>query len=900
MSTPIPTKDPRIVALPAAEIRRRFVEFFAERGHTVVPSASLVPAGDQTLLFTNSGMVQFKDVFVGVERRPYTRAVSSQKCLRLSGKHNDLENVGHTARHNTFFEMLGNFSFGDYFKADAISFAWDFLTKTVGLSPDRLVVSVFGGDPSEPTVPADDEARALWRKVTGFGDERIIGLGLKDNFWQVGETGPCGPCSEIHYFQGDNPDLSLFGAEPGPDGRGWTEIWNLVFMQFEKFPDGTLRALPKPSIDTGMGLERLTMVVQNVRSNYETDLMFPLIRLAQELSGKTYGDEERFDVSMRVLADHSRAVTFLLSEGLLPSNDGHGYPLRKLLRRALRHGRMLGLTEPFFTRFTEAVIDLFGDAYPALRDGRNRIARIVQSEESRFSKALASGMALLDDVFAELQRTGKTVVSATDAFRLYDTFGFPLDLTEQAAAERGMTVDVTGYETEMERQKTRARESWTAVAKVDPRYRDLVSDMPTTQFLGYETTEADGHVLAMIAENTPQKELGEGAKGEVVLDRTPFYAEAGGQIGDTGRLVWDDGEARVLDTRAKIPGYPFHRVEIVHGTLTVGTQCRAIVDVLRRDRIRLNHTATHLLHAALREVLGDHVKQKGSLVAPDRLRFDFTHFAPVDREELRRIEELTNRKIRENIEVQTDLMDLDAALKSGAMALFEEKYGDRVRVLRVGDFSTELCGGTHVRRSGDIGFLKIVSEESISAGVRRIEAVTGSGALERMQQDANVLADVSDRLNSPVPQLSDRLDAILAQLRSQEKEIERLKNRIASGGSSASERSVDIAGVKLLTRSVEELSGSSIRNLADQLKAQVKSGVILIANRQPDKVDLIVALTDDLVGRLDASAIVRAAAAPLGGKGGGRKDFAQAGGKEVQRLDEAIEAGIETVRAALS
>jgi alanyl-tRNA synthetase len=881
------------------ELRNAFVQYFVNRGHTHVSSSSLVPQKDPTLLFVNAGMVQFKDVFIGVEQPTYRRAVTTQKCLRLSGKQNDLENVGHTARHQTFFEMLGNFSFGDYFKAEAIEYAWDFLTRTLGLSKDRVVVSVFGGDPAEPTIRPDDEARGIWRKVTGFPEERVLGLGLKDNFWEMGETGPCGPCSEIHYFLGKDPDLSLFGLEPTLDGRGWTEIWNLVFMQFERAQDGSMRPLPKPSIDTGMGLERLAMVVQGVRSNYETDLIFPLIEKAQELSGRSYGEDDRTDVSMRILADHSRAVTFLLGDGVLPSNVGPGYILRKVLRRALRHGHLLGLQEPFFTHFTETVAEMFGEPYPAVKEGRNRIARIVQAEELRFAKALSKGMELLEGILSDLEARGERVVPGVDAFRLYDTFGFPLDLIEQSAVDRGMVVDASGYQAEMDRQKGRAREAWSGVAKIDAADRDLVAGMPGTEFLGYECTESEGRVVAMIASGRPCKELVAGSRGDVLLDRTPFYAEAGGQIGDTGILAWNGAEARVLDTRGRIPGYHFHSVEVVRGTLGVGTIVRAVVDRARRDRIRLNHTATHLLHAALREVLGEHVKQKGSLVAPDRLRFDFTHFAPMDKDELERIEELTNRKIRENIEVETEVLDLETALRSGAMALFEEKYGDRVRVLRIGDFSTELCGGTHVRRSGDIGFLKIISEESISSGIRRIEAVTGPGALSRVQHDSGVLQDLSQRLNVTPPQLGDRLDVLLRQLKTQEKEIERLRQRLASGAAGAMERTAQIAGVQVITRVVEDLSSSSLRNLADELRTQVKSGAVLLANRQKDKIDLVVAVTKDLASKLDANLILKAIAAPLGGNGGGRKDFAQGAGSNVERLEDGLEAGLQAVRAQL-
>jgi alanyl-tRNA synthetase len=882
-----------------AQLRDSFIRYFVERGHTHVASSSLLPHNDRTLLFTNAGMVPFKDVFVGVEQRPYTRAVSSQKCLRLSGKHNDLENVGQTARHNTFFEMLGNFSFGDYFKQEAIDYAWDFLTRGVGLDPARLWVSVFEGDAE---VPADEEAARYWQDA-GVPPERILRFGRKDNFWQMGETGPCGPCSEIHYYRGESPADPAFNRADLVNGPGDTtmEIWNNVFMQFERFPDGSLKPLPKPSVDTGMGLERLTMVVQGVGSNFETDLMFPLVELAQELTGKGYGEREQDDISMRVLADHARAVAFLLGEGLLPSNVGQGYSLRQLLRRALRHGRLLGLDKPFFTRFTDKVADMFGEVYSELRANRQRVARIVLGEEERFAKALDKGLEVLGGIVAEVKARGESVIPGERAFLLYDTFGFPLDLTLETAKDHGLGVDEAGYRAEMERQKATARESWTGGANIDPVLREAVASLPATQFLGYDSDEADATVLALIADGQAAEALEAGQSGEAVLDQSPFYAEAGGQIGDAGSFEWEGGEARVLGTRGRIPGYAFHQVEIRRGTLRAGMRLRATVEAALRNRTRLNHTATHLLHAALREVLGDHVKQAGSYVGPDRLRFDFTHFAALDANEKQQIEELTNRKIRENIDVATEVMDLDAAMQSGAMALFGEKYAGRVRVLRIGDFSTELCGGTHARRSGDIGLFKIVSEESIKAGVRRIEALTGPAAVELVQKEHDLLQELTRLLNTTPEALPERVEAVVRQLRHSDKELERLKTKLASGAAGSSEKIVQVAGVPVLARKVEELGDSSLSNLADELKAQIKSGVVVLVNRHPDRVALRVAVTKDLTGRLNAVDIVRAAAAPVGGKGGGgRPEFAQAGGKEPEGIDAAIEAAIEKVRAALA
>ncbi len=864
----------------AAQLRKEFLQFFEGHGHRVIPSSSLLPQDDPTLLFTNAGMVPFKSVFMGLEEREYRRAATSQKCIRLSGKHNDLENVGHTARHNTFFEMLGNFSFGDYFKKEAIGLAWEFLTEKVGLDPSRLHATVFR---------EDDEAEAIWRKTIGLPASQVSRRDEKDNFWSMGETGPCGPCSEIHFDRGTG------SAED--EGDRFLEVWNLVFMQFERQADGTLKRLPKPSIDTGMGLERLAMVVEGVDSNYETSLLWPLIQLGQELTGKEYGALEQESVSLRILADHARAVTFLLADGLLPSNEWQGYVLRKVLRRALRHGHLLELGGPFFSRFTDGVIDLYKDAYKELIPLRGKIGRIVTSEELRFTKTLSKGLELVNGLLDSLDERGDKVIPGQEAFRLYDTYGFPLDLTVEAARDRGFTVDQSGFQRAMDHQKERARESWNAASKAAPVYRELAADLPQTEFLGdlhglpgEPAEEIEARVLGILRDGKIRDRLETGQSGEIVLDRTPFYAEAGGQVADRGILRWQGGRAEVSDAQARIQGTTFHGVTLLEGSLLVGTACSPQIDGEWRKKVRLNHTATHLLHAALREVLGEHVKQKGSLVAPRRLRFDFTHFTQLDDEEIRRVEEITNSKILENLAVETNVMALDQAIEAGAMALFGEKYGQQVRVVKLGSFSTELCGGTHARRSGDIGLCKIVSEESVAAGVRRIEAVTGTEALAYAQQAQALLKNLSQTLSSSLKDLPQRAQSLLHQLKEQEKLVEELRQKLAAG-STAKQEVRRINGVELLCRTVEELGRSGMRNLADELKKELPDGgVILLVNRHANKVDLVVATAGEGGKKLDAAGIVRAAAKPLGGKGGGRRDFAQAGGKELSKLQEAIEA----------
>ena len=851
------------------EIRRRFLDFFATRGHRVVKSSSLVPANDPTLLFTNAGMNQFKDVFLGLEKRDYTRATTSQKCVRAGGKHNDLENVGRTRRHQTFFEMLGNFSFGDYFKKDAIAFAWELVTgrEWFHLPKEKLYVTVFR---------EDDEAFALWQSEAGVPAARIFRCDEKDNFWAMGDTGPCGPCSEIHYDMG--PEASDEGHAdcrvPCECGR-YVEIWNLVFMQFDRDASGRMTPLPKPSIDTGMGLERTTAVLQGKLSNFDTDLLRPLIERAEEISGRAYGEEARADVSLRILADHARAAAFLVNDGVLPSNEGRGYVLRKILRRGIRHGRMLGMEKPFLYQLTGTVAELMREPYPELLESVQRVARVVKDEEQRFGHSLALAL-------KEFERTVEEVAPAKTlpgekVFHLYDTFGLALDLMQEIAGERGLAIDEPGFQAEMEKQRERARASWKGGEKgtAAPIYR-LLLENGRTQFEGYDALRAaDCRVLAIVRGGGSLKELGPGERGEVLLDHTPFYAEAGGQVGDTGVFLHGSEEVAVVeDTYAPVPGLIVHKVlarEPLRGDELVTAQVR---DHSRRSTMR-NHTATHLMHAGLRRVLGPHVKQAGSVVEPGRLRFDFTHYTAMDPSEIEEVERLVNEQILDNSEVRTDVMDLDAALKTGAMALFGEKYGERVRVVQVPGFSTELCGGTHVRRTGDIGVFKILSESSISAGVRRIEAITAEKVLEYQQQTVQAL-------ESSVERLTQRERAL-------EKQVEQLRMKIAHARLSELVDLVrPVKDVPVLSARVEAMDRGQMRSLVDALRNKMRSGVIVLGSAEDGKVSLVAAVSKDLTGRLHAGKIAKAVAEKVGGTGGGRPDLAEAGGKDASQLDKAL------------
>jgi alanyl-tRNA synthetase len=874
--------------LGAADTRRAFLEFFRERGHTVVPSSPLVPGNDATLLFTNAGMVQFKDVFLGKDRRDYVRATSSQRCVRAGGKHNDLENVGYTARHHTFFEMLGNFSFGDYFKRDAIRFAWELLTEKLQLDPARLWVTVFRDD---------DEAADIWLKEIGVSPTRFSRLGEASNFWAMGDTGPCGPCSEVFYDHG--PEVP--GGPPGSpdeDGDRFVEIWNLVFMQFDRTADGKLTPLPKPSVDTGMGLERMAAVLQGVHSNYDIDLFRNLIRAAADLAHT----KDLESSSLRVIADHIRACTFLIVDGVLPANEGRGYVLRRIIRRAARHGYKLGIEEPFFYKLVPVLEREMCAAYPELTRGRELAERVLKQEEERFAETLANGIELLDEVIARVltaggaRQGGSAVIPGDTVFKLYDTFGFPADLTADIARERGLTIDQAGFDVAMEEQRRRSQEA----SKFGVGDHGVTFVDERTTFKGHEGLESEGRVVALLKGGSSVDELRQGEEGEVVLDRTPFYAEAGGQVGDTGSLTGAGSRFLVNDTIKRGAAHA-HLGRISEGAIRVGDLLRAQVDAERRRAITLNHTATHLLHAALRRKLGTHVQQKGSLVAPDRLRFDFSHFQPVTAAELTDIERLVNAQIRRNAPAETQLMGYESAVAAGAMALFGEKYDKDVRVLRVGDFSMELCGGTHVQRAGDIGLFKILSESGVASGVRRIEAITGEAAVEYVEQNDALLRDLAQLLRGSREDVKDKVQDALERIRQMEKEVRSLKDRLASGqGADLASGAVDVGGVKIVAMKVEGADAGALRSAVDRLKDRLKSAVVVLASVEgPEKVVLVAGVTADQTARIKAGELAGVIAAKVGGRGGGRPDFAQAGGNNPAALDAALASVPDLVRARL-
>src|SRR6056297_3780887 len=863
-----------------AEIRREFLEFFAVREHRIVRSSSLVPGNDPTLLFTNAGMVQFKDVFLGAEKRDYKRATTAQRCVRAGGKHNDLENVGYTARHHTFFEMLGNFSFGDYFKREAIEFAWEFLTKNCGFSPERLWVTVYADD---------DEAARIWLDEIGVDPARLSRIGDKpgkryesDNFWAMGDTGPCGPCTEIFYDHG--PKIS--GGPPGSpdeDGDRYIEIWNLVFMQFDRSADGTMRPLPAPCVDTGMGLERLAAILQGGHSNYDIDLFRHLIRSAARLTGSDDPDSP----SLKVIADHIRACAFLVVDGVLPANEGRGYVLRRIIRRAIRHGYKLGCKELFFSRMVEPLAEVMGEAYPELEDKQAFVAEVLAREEQRFGETLDQGMKLLEQAIADMPDAR---IPGDVAFKLYDTFGFPIDLTRDIARERDLSVDDEGFEQAMGEQRARARAAG-SFGGGDGLPADLIASLPKTEFLGYQSTATDSaEVVAIVADGESVDVLTTGQKGLVILDRTPFYAESGGQMGDTGQLAGAGVGFEGSDTRKLAGGFHGHEGTLREGRLKVGDRVAAQIDTARRADIVRHHSATHLLHAALREVLGEHVQQKGSLVAPDRLRFDFSHHDPVSEAELTTIERMVNQQIQANAEAEAREMSFDAAMEAGALAFFGDKYGDEVRVLRFGDFSVELCGGTHVDRMGDIGAFKIISETGISSGVRRIEAVAGQVAIDWLQRQDQTLKTVSGRLKTSPEQLDERVEQLLARSRDLEKELERLKSKLASAaGSDLASSAVDLGEYKLIAAELEGVDPNGLRETVDQLKNKLGSGVVVLGTRVGTGVRLVAGVTQDLTARFKAGEVVNHVAAQVGGKGGGRPDFAQAGGTEPEGLRAALD-----------
>jgi len=863
------------------EVRSKFLDFFAQKSHTVVASSSLVPGNDPTLLFTNAGMVQFKDVFTGQDKRPYTRAASSQRCVRAGGKHNDLENVGYTARHHTFFEMLGNFSFGDYFKHDAIRYAWEFVTSPswLGLDPKRLCVTVYA---------EDDEAYDIWNREVGVPAERIVRIGdnkgaryASDNFWSMGDTGPCGPCTEIFYDHDPDGSKGIWGGMPGSpeeDGDRWIEIWNVVFMQFERAKDGTMTKLPKPSVDTGMGLERISAVMQGVTNNYDIDLFRHLTAAVAKLAGVAQGSS----ASLNVIADHIRASCFLICDGVLPSNEGRGYVLRRIMRRAIRHGYKLGMNEPFFYQLVAPLAEVMGDAYPELRQQQATLEKAIRAEEDSFAITLDKGMKLLDGALASLD--GKTIPGEI-VFKLYDTYGFPVDLTADIARERELTIDLEGYEREMEAQRERARAASKFGASEDLRHEGEASC-----FVGYDGLVHDqARVIALYREGKPADALGAGESGVVVLDHTPFYAEGGGQVGDRGTLSAEGMSFEVGDTQKVGNGGFGHRGQLITGSLKVGDLVKAEVsESLRRATMR-NHSATHLLHRALREVLGSHVAQKGSLVNEARTRFDFSHGAPLSAAEIAEIETRVNRAILANVPVTAELMAYDEAIAAGAMALFGEKYGDEVRVLAMGSYSTELCGGTHVTRTGDIGLFKIVAEGGVASGVRRVEAVTGENAVKLIQELWQERAEMAATLSTPPKDLLARVQQIPEDFKARDRDIAALKGKLASAaGSDLAAQAKPVAGTRLLSARVDGVEGNDLRGLLDQLKNKLGSGIVLLGSANGAKVSLIAGVTSDLTGKVKAGELVNFVAQQVGGKGGGRPDMAQAGGTDPSQLDTAI------------
>ena len=872
--------------MTSAQLRRAFLDYFASKDHQVVASSSLIPGNDPTLLFTNAGMVQFKDVFLGQDKRSYTRAVTAQRCVRAGGKHNDLENVGYTARHHTFFEMLGNFSFGDYFKREAIAFAWEFLTEVVKLPKEKLWITVYA---------TDDEAFDIWTKEIGVPVERAIRIGdnkgapyASDNFWAMGDTGPCGPCTEIFYDHGDH----IWGGPPGSpeeDGDRFIEIWNNVFMQFNRHADGRMEPLPKPSVDTGMGLERIAAILQNVHSNYEIDTFQGLIKAAAAITGTTDLDNK----SLRVIADHIRSCSFLVADGVMPSNEGRGYVLRRIIRRAVRHGNQLGAKGVFFSKLVAELAVQMGEAYPELIEKQAMIEKVLRMEEEQFGKTLERGLLLLNDALANL--AGSTVIPGEVAFKLYDTYGFPIDLTSDVARERGFTVDQAGFEAAMEAQRKRAQQA----SNFGADYNQALTSKNVTEFTGYSEEHGNAKVVEILRDGEAVTSLIDGQQALIVLDQTPFYAESGGQIGDSGVLKLADGSVFTVVDTIKV-GKAFAHKGTLAGTLQLNDRVEAVIDSARRDAIKKNHSATHLLHAALRQVLGEHVTQKGSLVRPERLRFDFSHFEAVKADEIRALEVLVNQQIQQNHEVSTRLMNLEAAKAAGAMALFGEKYDDDVRVLSMGAFSTELCGGTHVARTGDIGLFKIVVESGIAAGVRRIEAVTGEGAiahLHKLEQQAQLVASM---LKGDVMSIAERVTQALDKSKSLEKELEQAKAKMASAaGASLLDKVVQINGVKVLIADLPGADAKAFRTMVDELKVKLGSGVILLATAADDKVSLIAGVTKDLTDKVQAGALISWAAEQVGGKGGGKPDLAQAGGTNVAALPGVLAAATGYLSAKL-
>ena len=864
------------------QIRERFLKFFESLRHKKVASASLIPVDDPTLYFTNAGMVPFKNYFTGAQKVPYPRATSSQKCLRVSGKHNDLENVGRTARHHTFFEMLGNFSFGDYFKREAIRYAWDFLTLELKLPKDRLWVTVY---------EKDDEAAELWKKEAGVSPDRILRFGDKDNFWSMGETGPCGPCSEIYYDYGDKYGCGKSTCAMGCSCDRFVEIWNLVFMQFERLADSQggikTRPLPKPSIDTGMGLERLAAIVQGGHSNYESDLFTPLIHEVERLTGKSYGKEEEMDVSIRVLSDHIRACAFLIADGVQPSNDGRGYVLRRILRRAIRHGKNLGMNEPFFYKLSDRVRKEMSGVYPELESQKEIITRTIRSEEEKFLETLDKGLGMIREELERVKGTKEKVISGEIVFKLYDTYGFPIDLTEQIALEHSLSIDMAGFEELMEMQKGRGRRAWkgSASSKAKEIYQELARENLSSTFTGYHLLEGKAPVSSLIKDDKRVEKAKAGDEVEVLTKETPFYPEGGGQVGDQGILTTSKLRADVLDTH-KSGDLILHRVKITEGELHTGDEALLKVDARYRGGAMIHHSATHLLHAALREVLGTHVRQAGSLVTPEKLRFDFSHFEPVSRERILEIEDIVNEQIRANLGVSSNVVSYDDAVKAGALAFFGDKYGDQVRVIKMGNFSTELCGGTHVNSTGQIGLLKVTAEGSVAAGVRRIEAVVGDQGIHYLRKIESEISRLSTLLKTSPAELMDRVEKLIDQTRKLEKELQKYK--MSSGGEEQEEMR-EVKGVKVLTFLTSVDDPKILRDLSDQKIQKVGSGVVLLGAASNDKVTLILRVSKDLAGKIHAGNLMKDLAALVGGTGGGRPDMAQGGGNRPEALKGALQ-----------
>ncbi|MBI4822720.1 MAG: alanine--tRNA ligase [Nitrospirae bacterium] len=878
--------------MKSSEIRKTFIEYFKSKGHEVVASASLVPRGDPTLLFTNAGMVRFKPVFLGDEESPYKRAVSCQKCLRAGGKHSDIENVGHTKRHHTFFEMLGNFSFGDYFKEKAIEYAWELLTGVFQISKDKLYVSIY---------EEDDEAERLWQEKTGLSLSRIVRLSAKDNFWQMADTGPCGPCSEIIIDQGPDAGCGKETCKVGCDCDRFLELWNLVFMQFNRDEFGTLTPLPKPSIDTGMGIERISAVLQGKNNNFDSDIFKEIISSIEANTGVTYGESPDTDASIRVIADHIRAISFLIVEGIMPSNEGRGYVLRRILRRAGRHARLLGKEGPLLYRLTDPVVTSLKGVYPELEEERETVVKVIRFEEERFGKTLEQGMLLMDSLIGSLRASKKTIIPGQEVFRLYDTYGFPLDLARDIAMDLGFSIDEDGFHMAMSIQRERARASWvgeeTALSSI---YRELISETGKTEFLGYETTESDAVIKAILKAGNVVKELSVGEEGEVFLNKTTFYGESGGQIGDTGVIYSDTFKADVLDTKSPLDSFISHHIKLRKGTLQVWMKVRCSVDIDKRHAIMRNHTATHLLQSALRATLGEHVKQAGSFVGSDRLRFDFTHFSSLGRDELNVVEDMVNSWILQNHPVNVLEMDIKDALSSGAIALFGERYGERVRTITVPGVSMELCGGTHVRATGDIGAFRILGEGSVSSGIRRIEAITGKQTIAYMREKEDELLKIALLVKSPDAPL-EKVRALIEELRELQKEKEKAKGvAVKDISTEVVKKAREISGIKVVSEKVDGLSQKDLRALADSIRDRLGSCVIVLASVTDNQASFLSMVTGDLTKKLSADKILREVAKMTGGRGGGKPELAQGGTKDINALDTAINRVYDIVKTVKS